>query len=35
MILPDGTIRSSVIYSILAEEWQKVKERLEERLSKY
>lgn len=35
VILPDGTIRSSVIYSILAEEWEKVKERLEERLSKY
>jgi RimJ/RimL family protein N-acetyltransferase len=35
MILPDGTIRSSVIYSILAREWAQVKERLEERLAKY
>lgn len=28
-ILPDGTIRHSVYYSILAEEWPSVKERLE------
>jgi len=35
MILPNGIIRSSVIYSILAEEWQQVKQQLEERLSTY
>lgn len=29
VILPDGTIRSSVIYSILAEEWPLVKANLE------
>ena len=29
MILPDGTVRSSVIYSILKEEWAGVKARLE------
>jgi RimJ/RimL family protein N-acetyltransferase len=28
MILPDGTIRSSVYYSILAREWPNVKQRL-------
>jgi len=28
MILPDGTIRSSVYFSILAEEWPAVKQRL-------
>ncbi len=28
MILPDGTLRSSVYYSILAQEWPGVKERL-------
>lgn len=32
LILPDGYIRSSVIYSILAAEWPKVKANLEERL---
>jgi RimJ/RimL family protein N-acetyltransferase len=32
MILPDGTIRSSVYFSILADEWQGVKARLEEML---
>jgi RimJ/RimL family protein N-acetyltransferase len=30
MILPDGTIRSSVYYSILVSEWPEVKVRLEE-----
>ena len=30
MILPDGTVRSSVFYSILLAEWPGVKERLEE-----
>ncbi len=30
IVLPDGTIRSSVIYSVLAEEWPAVKARLEE-----
>ncbi len=28
MILPDGTVRSSVYYSILAREWPSVKQRL-------
>ena len=32
MVLPDGTIRSSVLYSILAEEWPQVKERLEAKM---
>jgi RimJ/RimL family protein N-acetyltransferase len=32
MILPDGYLRSSVIYSILDSEWPLVKTRLEERL---
>jgi len=32
MILPDGTARSSVYYSILAAEWPRVKQRLEELL---
>lgn len=32
MIMPDGHIRSSVYYSILAEEWPAVKARLQERL---
>ncbi len=32
MILPDGTIRSSVYYSILRSEWSDVKAMLEERL---
>ena len=29
---PDGTLRDTVVYSILAEEWPEVKARLEERL---
>jgi len=32
LILPDGTVRSSVFYSILAEEWPAVKADLESRL---
>ncbi len=32
MILPDGYVRSSVYYSILAEEWPEVKARLEKML---
>ena len=32
--LPDGFIRDTVYYSILAEEWHAVKSRLEERLSR-
>lgn len=32
MLLPDGTLRSSVYYSILAEEWPLVKQRLEKML---
>jgi N-acetyltransferase len=31
-ILPDGTIRDSVYFSILDEEWPDVKIRLEEKL---
>jgi N-acetyltransferase len=34
MILPDGTVRSSVYYSILAEEWPLVKQRLETMLDR-
>jgi hypothetical protein len=34
MILPDGTIRHSVFYSILDSEWEGVKKRLEEYLEK-
>jgi RimJ/RimL family protein N-acetyltransferase len=34
MILPDGTLRSSVIYSILAGEWTGVKKHLEELLER-
>ena len=34
MILPDGTIRHSVFYSILDSEWEGVKGRLEEYLAK-
>ncbi len=33
MILPDGTIRHSVFYSILDSEWEGVKRRLEEMLA--
>jgi len=33
MILPDGFIRDSVIYSLLPEEWGQVKARLEEKLA--
>jgi N-acetyltransferase len=33
MILPDGTIRSSVYYSILENEWRDVKRLLEQRLT--
>lgn len=33
IILPDGTVRSSVFYSILAKEWPSVKARLERLLS--
>ena len=33
MILPDGTVRSSVYYSILKAEWPAVKSRLEDMLS--
>ncbi len=34
MLLPDGTVRSSVFYSILAEEWPGVKAHLEEMMAK-
>jgi N-acetyltransferase len=34
MILPDGTIRSSVFYSILVEEWPAVKAHLQELLER-
>jgi RimJ/RimL family protein N-acetyltransferase len=32
MILPDGTIRDSVVYSLLPNEWPQVKDKLEARL---
>jgi RimJ/RimL family protein N-acetyltransferase len=35
MIMPDGYRRSSVYYSILADEWPAVKARLEEKLKTY
>lgn len=35
MIMPDGSFRHSVWYSILQEEWPDVKSRLEARLHKY
>jgi len=35
VILPDGYVRSSVIYSILESEWPAVKARLEERLAHF
>ncbi len=34
MILPNGYIRDSVVYSILPEEWPEVKKKLEARLSR-
>jgi N-acetyltransferase len=34
MILPDGTVRSSVYYSILTQEWPGVKQRLEAMLQR-
>jgi RimJ/RimL family protein N-acetyltransferase len=33
MILPDGTIRDSVVYSLLPEEWPQVKMKLEAKLA--
>jgi RimJ/RimL family protein N-acetyltransferase len=33
MILPDGYIRDSVVYSILPEEWPRAKQKLEALLS--
>lgn len=35
MILPDGYVRDSVFYSILAEEWPKVKAHLEALMQRY
>ena len=35
MLMPDGTLRSSVYYSILAAEWPAVKKRLEEMMKRY
>jgi RimJ/RimL family protein N-acetyltransferase len=35
MILPDGTFRHSVFYSIIVSEWPGVKARLEEMMRKY
>lgn len=34
MILPDGYLRSSVMYSVIAEEWPGVKRRLEAKLAR-
>ena len=33
MVMPDGRLRCSVIFSVIREEWPQVKARLEERLS--
>jgi N-acetyltransferase len=33
MVLPDGFIRDSVIFSLLPEEWPQVKQKLEEKIS--
>jgi ribosomal-protein-alanine N-acetyltransferase len=33
MTLPDGTMRDTVMYSVLADEWPAVRERLEQRLA--
>ncbi|MGQ4273675.1 GNAT family N-acetyltransferase [Terrihabitans sp. B22-R8] len=35
MILPDGTRRDSVVFSIIADEWPNVRARLDERLKGY
>jgi len=35
IILPDGTIRHSVFYSILDSEWEGVRGRLEEMMREY
>jgi hypothetical protein len=35
MVLPDGTIRHSVYYSIIDSEWPGVKANLEEKLARY
>ena len=35
MILPDGTVRDSVYYSIIASEWAQVKAHLESLMAKY
>ena len=35
MILPDGTIRHSVFYSILDSEWEGVRGRLEKMMQKF
>ncbi|QFU16790.1 GNAT family N-acetyltransferase [Microvirga thermotolerans] len=34
MIMPDGHIRDTVVYSIVSEEWPEVKARLEERMAR-
>lgn len=33
MFMPDGTLRDTVVYSILAEEWPAVRDRLHDRLT--
>lgn len=35
MIMPDGRVRDSVLFSIIEDEWPKVKSRLEEKLSSF
>jgi RimJ/RimL family protein N-acetyltransferase len=35
MIMPDGHIRDTAVYSILQEEWPEVKARLEQRLASF
>jgi N-acetyltransferase len=35
MIMPDGSYRHSVFYSIIESEWPQVKEALEARMQRY
>jgi hypothetical protein len=34
MVMPDGALRSSVYFSVIASEWPATKRRLEERLAR-
>jgi RimJ/RimL family protein N-acetyltransferase len=33
-ILPDGYVRDTVMYSVISEEWNRIKEKLEEQMKK-